>query len=142
VGATLKGERAFELDVVEQAEQVLRATSNGQASVDLANGLLDLQRLYEEQLLFKRALPVSLKALRLARQLDDNALLAKALTFRGLLGFDGFDLLPAVEALLDALRIGNEINDVGRVVVCCNNLALLMRRLRRMRRSRTQQSGF
>ena len=71
--AMLRAERAFDLDVVEQIEELFRALHDEHASVGLVKGLLNLDQLLQQQVLFKRAAPVNIKALRWARQLGNRS---------------------------------------------------------------------
>ena len=127
----LRAQRAFDLDLVEQIDELFRALDDDHATVDLVEGLLKVHQLLHQQTLFKRAAPSSLKALRWARQLGQRSLMAKALTYRGALALDTYDLSVAFEAFIEALQIGRESGDASRLAVCYLNLSVLMNRLGR-----------
>jgi putative two-component system response regulator len=129
--AMVRAERTFDSDVVERIEELFRALPDEHASVDLVQGLLNVQLLWYQELLFRRGVPAGLKAVRWSRQLGDRALLAKALTYRAALAAENLDLSLAFEASIEALQIGKEIGDAFRIATCYCNLGSLMRTLGR-----------
>lgn len=131
--ATLGAELAFDPDRVERIEELLRALPDEQASVEIVEGLLNVQLLLYQQELYRRAVPAGLKAVRWARLLGDRPLLAKALTYRGALAAENRELSIAFEAFIEALRIGKEIGDAFRIATCYCNLGGVMRYLGRDR---------
>jgi putative two-component system response regulator len=131
--AMLCAERAFDSDVVARIEELFRTLPDERASIDLVQGLLNVQLLWYQQMLSKRTVPAGLKAVRWSRQLGDRALLGKALTYRAAFAVENDDLSTGFEALVEALQIGKEIGDVNRIATCYNNLDVIMTRLGRYR---------
>ena len=133
LNAMLAAELVFDADRLERIEELFRALPDERASVELVEGLLNVQLLWYQQLLCKRTIPSSLKAVRWSRQMGDRALLSKALTFRGAFAVENDDLSTGFEALVEALQIGKEIGDAYRIAACYNNLEVIMVRLGRYR---------
>jgi putative two-component system response regulator len=131
--AIVRGEQKFDLDVMTRIDGLLRALPDEHATGELVQGLMDVQKVLHLHLLFRQAVPAGLKAVRWARRLGDRSLLGKALTYRGGLAADNYELSIALEATLEALQIGLDIGDANRTTICYLNLALLMRRLGRHR---------
>ena len=59
--AMVRAEQAFNLDTVLHIEELLRALPNESASVELVQGLLNVQLLLYQQLLSHRSVPAGLK---------------------------------------------------------------------------------
>lgn len=133
LSAMVRAEQPCGLEIVIQADELLRAVPDGQASARLVQGLLDVQHLYHLQNADRSAVPAGLKAVRWARKIGDLPLLAKALTYRGAVALSNHDTSTALESVLEALRLGAETNDPFRVTSCYVNLGVLMRRLGRLR---------
>jgi putative two-component system response regulator len=133
LNAMARGELGFELTVVERIEELFRALPDEHASVNLVEGLLNVQQLLDQQDLFRLAVPAGLKAVRWSRRLGDKRLLIKALIFRAILAAHNYELSVAVEGLLDALQLGKETDDAYYIAVCYCDLAEIMLRLGRNR---------
>ena len=131
--AMLRADRAFDADVVSNIEELFRKLPDERASIELVQGLLNVQLLWYQQLLSRRNVAAGLKAVRWSRQLGDRALLAKALTYRGAFAVENDDLSVGFEALVEALQIGKEMGDANRIAACYNNLEVIMARLGRYR---------
>ena len=131
--AMVRAEQAFHLDTVLHIEELLRALPNESASVELVQGLLNVQLLLYQQLLSHRSVPAGLKAVRWSRRLNDPALLAKAVNYRAAFAVENGNLSVGFEGLLEALQIGKETKDASRIATCYNNLAVIMGRLGRYR---------
>ena len=129
----LQSKRPFDKDAVAQIDELLRGLPDRHASVELVQGLLDVQQLLILHSLFRQSVPAGVKAVRWARQLGDRSLLAKALTYRGGAAADNYEPSVGLEATVEALRIGLEDDDAYRVTVCYVNVSILMRRLGRYR---------
>ena len=129
----LQSKRSFDKDIVVQIDEQLRGLPDSHASVELVQGLLDVQHLLILHSSFRPSVPAGLKAVRWARQLGDRTLLAKALTYRGCAACDHYQPSVGLEATVEALRIGLDDGDAYRVTVCYTNLSILMRRLGRNR---------
>ena len=129
----LQSKRPFDKDVVAQIDEQLRGLPDGYASVELVQGLLDVQQLLLLHSSHGQSVPAGLKAVRWARQLGDRSLLAKALTYRGGAAIENHEPSVGLEATVDALRIGLEDDDAFRVTTCYINVTVLMRRLGRYR---------
>jgi putative two-component system response regulator len=133
LSAMLSSEQEFDSDIVDRIEELFRALPDEQVSVELVEGLLNVQLLLYQQELYRRAVPAGLKAVRWSRLLGDRELLAKALTFRAALAGENYDLSIAFEASIEALQIGKETGDAFRIAACYSNLGVLMRQLGRYR---------
>lgn len=131
--AMVRSERPCDTDFVMRADELLRALPDESASSDLVQGLLDVQHLYHLQLLGRNAIPAGVRAIRWARTIGDEALLAKALTYRGAVASGSHDISTALEMALESLRIGIKIGDLLRVTFCYLNLCATMCALGRYR---------
>ena len=133
LSAMIQSKRPFDKDIVAQIDELLRGLPDGRASIELVQGLLDVQQLLILHSSFRQSVPAGLKAVRWARKLGDRSLLAKALTYRGGAAGDNSEPSVGLEATVEALRIGLEDGDAYRATACYVNLSILMRRLGRHR---------
>ena len=131
--AMVSGKQQFDRLAVAQIDDLLRSLPDERADEKLVQGLLAVYRLSHMHTLRAHAAPAILKAVRWARRLDNRPLLAKALSNRAAFASDNYDLAVALEAMLEALKIGMEVSDPHRTAVCYINLSVSMRRLGRYR---------
>jgi len=125
--ALLRSDLQFDPDLLTKIDAFLRTQPDECVTRELFQGLIDTQRLFFLHLSARHAIPASLKALRCAKRLNDPSLLAIALQCRASIASMIGDLSTAVEAGLDALKIGYAIGDVNRIAVCYLNLSVYMR---------------
>jgi HD-GYP domain-containing protein (c-di-GMP phosphodiesterase class II) len=129
--AMIRSDLRFDPDLVAKIDDLLRAQPDETVTQELLQGLIDVQRLLFLHLSPRQAVPASLKAVRWARRLGDKASLARALRHRGSIAANIYDLSTAVEATLEALKLGLEIRDLNCVGACYLNLGISMRRIGR-----------
>lgn len=127
----VRGERAFDGDWVASVENRLLTLSDEYANSDLVSGLLNVQLLWYHQMLWKRTVPASIKAIRWSRQLNDRRLLGKALIYRAGFAIENDELSGGLAPLLEALDIGKQMNDAERIAGCYASLYVVMSRLGR-----------
>ncbi len=125
--ALLRSDLQFDPDLVTKIDDLLRAQPDEQITIALLRGLIDIQNLFFLHLSPRKAIPASLKTVRCARRSDDKTLLLRALASRASVASEIGDLSTALEAGLEALKIGHDIGDVNCIGICYLNLGVYLR---------------
>ncbi len=117
---------AGSIDSVERACTVLGGLSEQAPTEQLVEALLQAARYFIYKLKPMAGLSPSLDAARSARALGHDALLRKALTFRGLLLMDTANLPDATLCFSESLEIAQRTGDIRAECVVWTNLGVLL----------------